>query len=96
MSDNFELDKVIHQPVRTKIMAYLINMGATDYTTIKQALSLSDGHMSTHMKELTSKKYIAMKKAFVDNKPKTTYNITILGKERFAQYLTQLKNILSM
>lgn len=49
---NNSIDKVIHQPVRTQIMAYLINVKTCDYMTLKKALKLTDGHMTTHMREL--------------------------------------------
>jgi len=91
-----ELDRIIHQPVRTKIMAYLVNTRTCDYTTLKKTLELSDGHMSTHMKELLESGYVEMEKAFVDNKPKTTYKITKEGKKRFAEYVNALKTLISM
>ena len=47
-----ELDQIIHQPIRTKIIAFLLNVGSCDYTTLKKTLDLSDGHISTHMKLL--------------------------------------------
>lgn len=91
-----ELDRVIHQPIRTRIMAMLVNIGECDYTTIKNTLQLSDGHMSTHMKELVSSEYVEMEKAFVENKPKTTYRITKLGRAKFVEYVKALKNIIAM
>ena len=91
-----DLDKVIHQPIRTKIMAYLVSRGTTDYTTLKKALELSDGHMSTHMKELLESGYVEMEKAFVDNKPKTTYSITKVGKKKFSDYVDTLKQLILM
>lgn len=91
-----DLDRVIHQPVRTKIMAYLVNTGSCDYTTLKKTLGLSDGHMSTHMKELLEAGYVEMEKAFVDNKPKTTYKITKEGKKKFVEYVNDLKSLISI
>ncbi len=91
-----ELDRVIHQPIRTRIMALLANAKEVDYTTVKKQLNLTDGHMSTHMKELLTSGYVEMEKTFVDNKPKTTYRITKEGKKRFANYVASLKNLISM
>ena len=83
MLEKLELDKTLHQPVRTKIVAYLANVGSSDYSLLKKTLGLSDGHMSTHMRELVSKNYVAVEKEFVNNKPKTTYYITKTGKREF-------------
>ena len=92
---DIELNKIFHQPIRTRLMAYLINSDYADYTTLKKTLNLSDGHMSTHMKELLSNEYVEMKKEFVDNKPKTTYSITQKGKKEFKDYIKQLQKIIS-
>ena len=91
-----ELDQIIHQPIRTKIIAFLLNVGSCDYTTLKKTLDLSDGHMSTHMKLLVENEYVEMEKSFVDNKPKTTYKISKLGKKRFSEYVSSLKKILEI
>lgn len=90
-----DIDEIIHQPVRTKIMAYLINNGMTDYTTLKKDLSLTDGHMSTHMKKLLGTKYVSFSKSFEDNRPKTKYRVTSLGKKKFLNYLDTIKKIIS-
>ncbi len=94
MDSLIQLDEVIHQPVRTRIIAYLINCTECDYTTLKKTLGLTDGHMSTHMKVLIAKEYVSMTKQFVKNKPKTTYKVTDLGKENFKNYLDTLKRII--
>ena len=88
-----ELDRVIHQPIRTRIMAILVNEGSCDYTSIKKRLELTDGHMSTHMKELVTSGYVTVEKEFVANKPKTTYSISREGKKRFGDYVAALKKL---
>jgi predicted ArsR family transcriptional regulator len=92
----FDLDQTIHQPVRTKIMALLLSTGKMDYTTLKSSLDLSDGHMSTHMKVLVNENYVEAEKSFVDNKPRTTYSLTKLGKKKFAEYVQSLKEIIEL
>ncbi len=89
-----ELDPVIHQPIRTKITALLLNSGECDYSTIKNTLDISDGHMSTHMKVLVSEKYVGMEQMFLNNKPKTTYKMTKPGKKKYAEHFTILKKII--
>lgn len=91
---NLDIDQIIHQPIRTKILALLLNSKECDYTSIKQRLEISDGHMSTHMKLLVNEKYVEVDKAFVDKKPKTTYRISKYGKKRFAEYLENLRLII--
>ena len=90
-----ELDPLIHQPIRTKIMTYLASVGESDYVSIKKALKLSDGHMSTHIKKLTEANYIEFKKEFIDNKPKTTYWISSDGKKKYKEYIASIKKLIA-
>ena len=91
-----ELDKIIHQPIRTRVMAILANEMECDYTSLKKKLEVADGQMSTHMKELLSCGYVQMEKSFVDNKPKTTYKITKEGRKKFSEYVSALKKLIAM
>lgn len=91
-----ELDRVLHQPIRTKIMSYLATHKHADYATLKKLFTLSDGHMTTHMKELVENKYVTVKKEFIDNKPRTTYSITPKGIDAFLNYVQTLKKIISI
>ena len=90
---NSDLDQILHQPVRTKVIAFLANSGASDFTTLKKALDLTDGHMSTHMKLLVENGYVDVEKTFVDNKPKTTYKISKEGRKKFSDYINVLKQL---
>ena len=89
-----ELDKILHQPIRTRIMALLATQQSCDYVTLKKLFALSDGHMTTHMRELLSNNYVLADKLFVDNKPKTIYSITPEGKKAFTDYIHVLRNII--
>ncbi len=89
-----ELNRILHQPIRTRIMAYLLTYGSCTYTALKNKFELSDGHMTTHMRELVGNEYVDVEKKFVDKKPQTTYLITSKGKKAFLDYIEVLKNIL--
>lgn len=89
------LDRVLHQPIRTRIMAYLLVSGSCTYSGLKTMFDLSDGHMTTHMRELLEHEYVEMKKTFVANKPQTTYYLTLKGQKAFSDYIAVLKKIIS-
>lgn len=89
-----ELDKILHQPIRTRIMAYLATQKSADYTTLRDMFSLTDGHMTTHMKELIENDYLSVTKEFINNKPRTTYTITAKGTKAFLNYIETLKKII--
>ena len=91
-----ELNRVLHQPIRTRIIALLVARGSCDYNGLKKELNLSDGHMTTHMKELLEHEYITVEKTFVDNKPRTTYFLTPAGRAAFTHYVRSLKDIITL
>lgn len=67
-----------------------------DYTLIKKELGLTDGHMSTHMRALSEADYVEVQKEFVDNKPKTTYRLSSLGRKKFHEYVKLLKVLIDV
>ena len=89
-----ELDRVLHQPIRTRIMAYLASSQSCDFNTVKKLFNLSDGHMTTHMRELLDSGYVKMEKPMVDGKVKTVYFITDEGKAAFTRYVEMLREVL--
>lgn len=93
---NTPLNKILHQPIRTNIMAYLHMHDSCDYVVLRDLFKLSDGHMTTHMKALIKHGYISMKKEFIDNKPRTTYSITPKGKLAFKEYISHLRTLIEL
>ncbi len=91
---NIEFNEILHQPTRTRIIAYLATFGKVDYSTLKKTLELTDGVMSTHMKVLVNNEYVAVNKFFQNNKPKTEYELTEAGRKAFIAYLENLKQII--
>jgi DNA-binding HxlR family transcriptional regulator len=76
-------------------MALLYSKDAIPFGALKKALSLTDGAIATHIKALDKERYITINKFFQDNKPKTEYSITPLGKEDFFDYITTLKGFIN-
>lgn len=90
------LSDILHQPIRTKIITYLYSVENATFKDIKTMFSLTDGHMSTHMKVFVKNGYVTNKKSFKDNKPITTYKITKEGKQAFLDYVNELKKIITL
>jgi len=89
-----ELNRILHQPIRTQIMSHLIAHNSADYNSIKKLFNLSDGHMTTHMRELLAYDYVRAEKLSFDNKSKTIYHITDVGRTAFTEYIKILKKII--
>ena len=90
------LDTIIHQPVRLKIMSSLMSIEAeekVDFTYLKNVLELTDGNLGAHLGKLEEAGYIRTEKMFVDKKPKTYICLTGTGRDAFKEHITALENI---
>jgi DNA-binding transcriptional ArsR family regulator len=88
------LDDAFLQKARLGIMSTLLALGEADFKLLKEALSLSDGNLSTHLAVLEERGYVDIQKEFVRRKPHTTYSPTPAGREAFLRYLQALERII--
>ncbi len=92
-----ELDPVIHQPVRLRIMGALCGLDAcqqVDFSYLKQKLELTDGNLGAHLTTLEESGYIKVEKTFVGKRPKTFLNVTKSGRRAFEEHVSALRAIL--
>ncbi len=97
-SEPFSLNETIHQSTRLRIMALLVYQPTPDrvaYGFIQQALGLTGGNLTIHLRKLEEAGYVAMAKEFVDAKPRTWVRVTQAGMRAFADYLADLQAALN-
>jgi len=92
-----ELDVTLHQPVRTRIVAFLVTRGEATFTELKTELEITDGNLESHIKKLLAAKYMKkQKKTGASKRVQTTYTLTVKGKDAFENYLATLERILTI
>jgi DNA-binding MarR family transcriptional regulator len=92
-----ELNEIIHQPVRLRIMAALVALDAdseVDFTYLRQLLDVTDGNLGAHLRKLEEAGYIAVNKTFVERKPRTFVSATPEGRKVFKEHVAALESIL--
>ncbi len=92
-----ELDPIIHQPVRLRIMAALTSLhdgSALDFSTLGKLLKVTDGNLGAHLQTLEQAGYIKVGKSFVQRKPRTHAAATYQGRARFQAHVEALQDIL--
>jgi DNA-binding transcriptional ArsR family regulator len=92
-----EVDPLIHQPTRLKIMAALAGLdegSRVDFNFLLELLSLSDGNLSAHLQKLEKAELIGVEKEFVNRYPKTWARITEKGRRAFEEYVDSLERII--
>jgi DNA-binding MarR family transcriptional regulator len=85
-----ELDKVIHEPARLRIMMILAGVEQADFTFLLTTLSLTRGNLSRHMEKLEFAGYLKVTKSFNGKMPNTSYRLTQEGSKALAQYWENL------
>ncbi|MCX5752318.1 MAG: transcriptional regulator [Candidatus Krumholzibacteria bacterium] len=92
-----ELNEIIHQPVRLRIMAALTVLEPeeeVDFSYLRGMLDVTDGNLGAHLRRLEEAGYIAVKKVFVERKPRTFVTATTAGREVFKAHVEALEAIL--
>ena len=93
-----ELDSIIHQPVRLRIMGALCGLAPTeqvDFSFLKEKLDLTDGNLGAHLSTLEESGYIKVEKTFVGKRPKTFLNVTKAGRRAFDSHVAALRAIIA-
>ena len=92
-----ELDELIHQPVRLRIMSALTSLEPreqVDFSYLKDKLGLTDGNLGAHLRALEDAAYILVEKTFVERRPKTFVAASAAGRKAFAAHVAALQSIL--
>jgi DNA-binding MarR family transcriptional regulator len=92
-----ELNEIIHQPVRLRIMATLVTLkegDEVDFTYLRDLLDVTDGNLGAHLRKLEEANYILINKVFVERKPRTYVSATTEGRKVFREHVAALEAIL--
>ncbi|GAA3736829.1 MULTISPECIES: transcriptional regulator [Flavobacterium] len=89
-----KLNKDFESRVRLGIMSVLMVNDWVDFTEMKALLNITDGNLASHSSALEKAGYIEVKKEFVGKKPKTSYQVTDLGRAAFKEHLSYLEKLM--
>jgi DNA-binding MarR family transcriptional regulator len=81
-----DLDAVVHQPTRLRIMVLLSGLAAADFNFLLNTLGLTRGNLSAQSAKLEEAGYVEVTKSFVGRVPRTTYQLTPAGREALEGY----------
>jgi len=90
-----ELDPILHSQLRLAVVSLLISTEAAEFTYIKEQTGATAGNLSIQITKLKEAGYIEVEKKFMNNYPQTLCRITLLGKEKFSDYVNTLKDYLT-
>ncbi len=88
-----ELDRIIHEPVRLRIMAMLGGVDTADFKFLISTLGLSKGNLASHVEKLEGAGYVQVTKGFNGKITHTTYALTPKGRKALEKHWTTLDKL---
>lgn len=90
-----DLDALLHQPLRTQLVAFLAGAQEVTFTELKQTLEVSDGNLESHLKKLIAADYVGVRKESGNGRPQTYYFLTDTGNAALQNYVFILQKLLT-
>ena len=89
-----EIDDLLHEPARLRLLAFLSVVKRTDFTFLLKLSGLSRGNLSVQMSKLGDAKMVRIDKTFEGKRPRTIYQLTARGTNALRAYKKNMKTIL--
>jgi DNA-binding MarR family transcriptional regulator len=90
-----ELDPILHSQLRLAVISLLMGTEVAEFTYIREQTGATAGNLSIQITKLKEAGYIGVTKKFRNNYPQTLCSVTPLGKQKFTEYIKDLKDYLN-
>lgn len=91
-----KLDPMLHSELRLAVVSILAGVDEADFTFLKTQTGATSGNLSVQIDKLATAGYITVEKSFKGKMPRTTCKLSPEGHKAFADYVTALKEYLSL
>jgi DNA-binding transcriptional ArsR family regulator len=89
-----DLDRVIHEPARLRIVALLSGAREADFLFLQRETGLTKGNLSGHLVKLEEAGYVQIEKTFRGKIPLTLARLTREGRAAFQSYRKSMNGLL--
>jgi DNA-binding MarR family transcriptional regulator len=86
-------DAVIHPPPRLQICGLLAVVDTMEFAAVRDRVGVSDSVLSKHVKHLEEAGYVAVRKATVASRQRTSLSLTRQGRRAFDAHVAELRRI---
>ena len=87
-----ELDELIHQPLRLKLMAALhASPDPLEFSWLKKLLGATDGNLGSHLGTLEKSGYLTLEREGQGRGSRTRVSLTAVGRRAFRSHLDYLR-----
>ena len=88
-------DAVIHPSPRLQICGLLAAVDTMEFSTVRDAVAVSDSVLSKHVKQLEEAGYVAVRKATIASRQRTSLALTKAGRAAFSAHVAELRRIVA-
>ena len=89
-------DAVIHPSPRLQICGLLAVVDTMEFAAVRDRVGVSDSVLSKHVKHLEEAGYVAVRKATVASRQRTSLSLTRQGRQAFDAHVAELRRIAGM
>lgn len=89
-----DLDRVIHEPARLRIVALLVGAKEADFLWLLRETGLTKGNLSSHLAKLEEAGYVEIEKSFRGKIPLTIVRLSSVGRRALQDYKRAMKGLL--
>jgi DNA-binding MarR family transcriptional regulator len=90
-----DLDPILHSQLRLAVVSLLAGAEMAEFTYIREQTGATAGNLSIQITKLKEAGYIEVTKRFSNNYPQTLCTLTPLGRQKFIEYVSDLREYLN-
>ena len=88
-----QFDAVIHPSPRLQVCGLLAAVDDMEFSAVRDTVGVSDSVLSKHVKQLEEAGYVAVRKATVASRQRTSLALTREGRAAFDAHVAELRRI---
>lgn len=93
-SDFTDIDRLIHEPARLKLVSVLYVVESADFTFLMNQTGMTWGNLSAHISKLEEAGCLEVEKTYKGRRPYTLLRLTAQGREAFRGYRKKMLQML--
>ena len=90
-----ELDAQLHAPARLKLMTLLTAVSEAEFSTLREALQVSDSVLSKHISALVESGYLKSRKGVHAGRRTTWIALTAHGRAALSEHVAALRELIA-
>ena len=88
-----DLDDVVHHRTRLGILAVLREVDEAEFGYLRDALDLTDGNLSRHLRTLEDAGHVRIRKGYLGKRPRTWAHLTPAGASALDHEVAALREL---